>query len=100
MILNPMRLCNFRQFNGETPTLHVSHGEYNMEVIVGVLLITLLVMVVVLGFHSLSSLEFLYREAVRHMLQTLMKLSEPFQRCLQCGHRIKIGEECTNCGSE
>ena len=100
MILDSMRLCNFRQFSGETPTLHVSHGEYNMTVIVGVLLITLVLMFAVLGFRCLSSLEILYRKAVRRMIQSLIKFSQPLQRCLQCGHRFRIGEDCPKCGSE
>jgi hypothetical protein len=100
MIINSMRLCNFRQFHGETQTVHVPHGQWNMEVIVGVLLITLLVMVAVLGFHGLNSLELLYRKAVLRMIRSLIKLSKPLQRCLRCGHRIKIGEECRICGSE
>lgn len=100
MILDSRELCNFRQFGGETPTLHVSHGEYNINVIVGVLLITLLVMFSVLGFRCLNSLEFQYMKAVRHLIRSLMKLSEPLQRCLRCGHRIKIDEECPKCSLE
>ncbi len=99
MILNALRLCNFRQFDGETPPLNVSHGGGNIDILVVAVLVILLVLVAVLGFHGLTTLEILYRKAVRRMILSLIRFSQPLQRCLLCGRRVKIGKVCPKCGS-